>query len=560
MKKPLLVLVLVMTLGVNAVFLEHTTYGENEPIPPEVTQYARDWPLPNRDYENTRFSADSTINSSNVGNLRLEWSFEIPGLSLYGGAASNPIIMGNNIYFQDLKANVFSLNLPDGHVNWEKIYNNSAVLGPNGPAVGWGKVFVAKDLYTIAALNSTTGNEIWATKISNITTTGIDIQPSIYDNMIYVSTVPGTGDLFYAPGGIGVIYALDQTTGSIAWNFSTVDTPDLWGHPEINSGGGAWYTPAIDVNTGVTFWGIANPAPFPGIEGWPSGTSRPGPNLYTNSMMALYHNNGTIKWYNQVLPHDIFDLDMQIPPILASANVNGAQQDIVIGSGKMGRVYAFNRATGTLLWETAVGEHQNDELTVLPPGTTRVLPGILGGVETPMAYSVSDKILFVPVVDLFTDFTPTSINASTLDFTKGRGKLVAINVGTGNILWSKTFDSMNLGAATVVNDVVFTATFNGSIYGFKTTTGEQLFNYSAPAGINGWPAVAGNMIVWPAGVGGNASIIGGAGAIPTVIALSIPPTGGGGIPIEYVAGIAVVIIVVIIAAIALAARRRMKKQ
>jgi outer membrane protein assembly factor BamB len=212
----------------------------------------------------------------------------------------------------------------------------------------------------------------------------------------------------------------------------------------------------------------------------------------------------------------------------------------------MGRVYAFNRDTGALVWQTAVGEHQNDTLTVLPSGTTRVFPGILGGVETPMAYSVSDKILYVPVVDLFTDWTPTSLNASTLDLTKGKGELVAINVNTGDIIWSKVFDSANYGAATVVNDVVFTATYDGKIYGFRTTTGEQLFNYTAPAGINGWPAVAGNMIVWPAGVGADAS----------VIALSTTPTEGGGIPIEYIVIIAVVIIVVVIAAIALAARRR----
>jgi len=483
------------------------TSTANAPIPPEITIYAKDWPLPNRDYENTRFTADTRINSSNVGSLKLVWSFKIPGIGGYGGGASNPIIMGDNVYFQDLRANVFSLRLRDGHVNWQKIYNISAVVGPNGPAVGWGKVFVAKDLYTIAALNASTGEEIWVTKISNVNTTGIDIQPSVYDDMVYVSTVPGTADVFYYPGGIGVIYALNQTSGNIVWNFSTVDTPDLWGHPEINSGGGCWYTPSIDVNSGVMYWGIANPAPFPGVEGWPSGSSRPGPNLYTDSMMALDHSTGTMKWFTQVLPHDLLDHDLQIPPILASTAINGTLQDIVIGSGKMGRVYAFSRDTGAILWQTAVGEHQNDTLDPLPNGTTRILPGVFGGVETPMAYSVSNGILYVPVIDLFTDWTPTSLDPSTLDLSKGTGELVAINVSTGNILWNKTFSSINVGAATVVNDVVFTATFDGTIYAFRDTTGEQLFSYKAPAGINGWPAVAGDTIVWPTGVGANASVI-----------------------------------------------------
>lgn len=477
------------------------------PVPPEITQYAKGWPLPNKDYSNTRFTADASINSSNVGNLTLAWTFPIPGIGAFGGAASNPIIMGDNIYFQDLKANVFSLNLMNGHVNWEKIYNISAVVGPNGPAVGWGKVFVAKDLYTIAALNATTGQEIWSTKISNVSTTGIDIQPSVYDNLVYVATVPGTADVFYAPGGIGVIYALDQTTGNIVWNFSTVDSPSLWGHPEINSGGGCWYTPSIDLNTGVMYWGIANPAPFPGVPDWPSGSSRPGPDLYTDSMMALNHENGTMDWYTQVQPHDLFDHDFQIPPILASANINGTLQNIVIGSGKMGRVYAFNRDTGTILWETDVGIHQNDTLDPLPNGTTRVFPGIFGGVETPMAYSVSNGILFVPVIDMFADWTPTSLDFSTLNFTSAKGELVAIDVNTGNILWNQTFDTLNFGGATVVNDIVFTATFDGTIYAFKCTTGEQVFSYKAPAGINGWPAVTGDGIIWPAGAGANASVI-----------------------------------------------------
>ena len=112
MKRILVVLMLMLTLTISAVFsagLAAISAGGS--IPPEVTQHAKDWPLPNRDYGNTRFTADATINSSNVGNLKLEWSFKIPGIGAYGGGASNPIIMGNNIYFQDLKANVFSLNL-----------------------------------------------------------------------------------------------------------------------------------------------------------------------------------------------------------------------------------------------------------------------------------------------------------------------------------------------------------------------------------------------------------------------------------------------------------------
>lgn len=484
-------------------FVRNFTPASEGQVPNEIIQYAHDWPLANKDYSNTRATTDSSISSTNVASLTLAWSYTIQGIGPYGGAASTPLIANNTIYFQDLKANVIALDLQTGSVKWSKIYNDSQIVGPNGPAIGYGKVFVAKDLYNITALNMNTGTEIWSTRISYVSTTGIDIQPIVYDGIVYVATVPGTGDVFYAPGGIGVIYALDQETGAILWNFSTVD-PNLWGHPEINSAGGCWYPPAVDVKTNTIFWAVANPAPFSGTTGWPNGASYAGPALYTDSLIALDHRTGRMKWFSQAIAHDIFDHDLQISPILTSATVSGIEREIVIGAGKMGNVYAFDRDTGSILWAVPVGKHENDTLDILT-GETKVLPGILGGVETCMAYS--DGMVYIPVVDMSTNYIPEGVNYSSINFAAGKGELVAIDVNLGKILWTKTYDSLNIGAATVVNDVVFTATFSGMIYGYNAKTGAQLFSYQAPAGINSWPAVAGNTIVWPAAVGGIPSII-----------------------------------------------------
>ena len=472
-------------------------------IPDEIVQYAKDWPLANKDYHNTRATTDSTINSANVDSLTLAWSYAIQGIGAYGGAASNPLIVGDTVYFQDLKANVIALNLQTGNVKWSRIYNDSSIVGPNGPAIGYGKVFIAKDLYNITALNMNTGDEIWTTQISYIPTTGIDIQPIVYDGKVYVSTVPGTGDVFYAPGGIGVIYALDQETGQILWNFSTVD-PNLWGHPEINSGGGCWYSPAIETATNTIYWAVANPAPFSGVPGWPSGSSYAGPALYTDSLIALDHQTGKMKWFTQALSHDIFDHDLQISPIITSATINNVEHQIVIGAGKMGTIYAFDRDNGAILWTVPVGKHTNDYLDVLT-GETTVFPGILGGVETNMAYS--DGIVYVPVIDMSTNYLPDGVNYSSINFNLGKGELVAIDVNLGKILWVKMYDTLNVGAATVVNDVVFTATYDGKIYAYNAKTGEQLFTYQGPGGINAWPAVAGDTIIWPTGVGGIPSLI-----------------------------------------------------
>jgi plastocyanin len=66
-------------------------------------------------------------------------------------------------------------------------------------------------------------------------------------------------------------------------------------------------------------------------------------------------------------------------------------------------------------------------------------------------------------------------------------------------LWVHEFFYAALGAATVVNDLVFTATYDGTIWALNKKSGEVVWSYKAPAGINAWPAVVGDTIIWPAG-------------------------------------------------------------
>ena len=471
--------------------------GSLFPVPPEVLLSFREWPLANKDYNNSRATTSSRINSRNAARLKVAWTFDIPGVGPFGAAATNPLIIGNRVYLQDLKSNVYALSFRTGKLLWKKNYNVDNI-GPIGLAAGWGKIFVPVQPNIIAL--DRRGNELWTTKIAALDSEGIDCQLTVFDNLVYASTVPGSSVTnFYTGGAIGVIYALDQQTGNVVWSFDTVDTTDIWGNPAVNSGGGAWYPPAIDIKTGMMYWGIANPAPFPGTADFPNGSSRPGPNLYTDSLLALDAKSGALSWYKQVLPHDLFDHDFQCSPILATATINGARKEIIVGGGKGGIVFAFDRANGDILWQTPVGIHQNDDLTELPEGTTRVYPGIFGGIETNMA--LAGGIVYVPVVNVFADFTPTSFDQTTLDIAGGTGELVALDVNTGDVLWKKEFNSPNFGSATVVNDLVFTATYDGTIYAFNRKTGDQIWTHKASGGINAWPAVADDTIIFPVGLG-----------------------------------------------------------
>ena len=169
-------------------------------------------------------------------------------------------------------------------------------------------------MQTIAALDAATGTELWSRQIPQPNIQGIDQQLTAYQGTLYLSTMPVKGSANpYTAGEMGIIYALDEQTGSIKWSFNTVKNGDLWGNPLVNSGGGAWYPPSIDTRTGTTYWGTGNAAPYPGTQQYPNGSSRPGPNLYTDSELALT-SSGQVQWYQQIKPHGLFDDDFKPRP------------------------------------------------------------------------------------------------------------------------------------------------------------------------------------------------------------------------------------------------------
>jgi alcohol dehydrogenase (cytochrome c) len=79
------------------------------------------------------------------------------------------------------------------------------------------------------------------------------------------------------------------------------------------------------------------------------------------------------------------------------------------------------------------------------------------------------------------------------------GGLAAVDAATGHVRWRHTFKTMDDGAATVANDVVFTSTYNGTIDALSTKTGKTLWHVKAPAGINSFPALTRTMLIVGAG-------------------------------------------------------------
>jgi alcohol dehydrogenase (cytochrome c) len=444
----------------------------------------RAWTLPAADLSGTRAAAETTVDAGSAGRLKPRWRFRLTARPTPSGVfASTPVAQGDTVYVQDLQSNVFALDRSDGAVRWTHTFS-APNEGPNGLAVDGGRVYGATDSDAFA-LDAESGRALWRRHLVNVRERFVDIAPVPWKGLVFLST------LGYAPFGRGALYGLDAVTGRVIWKFDTIEKP--WRYPLEAGGGGAWYPVSVD-EEGRLYAGNSNPTPWGGTPLRPNGGAFPGPARWTNSLIVLDALTGRLLWADQVTPHDVRDHDFQATPILAT--VDG--DDLVFGAGKGGRVIAWNRETRKRVWERAVGIHRNDH-GPLPRQRVVVCPGLLGGVETPMAYA--DKRLFVPVVDLCGWGSATTRQEYTsVDPARGTGRLVALDAATGRVLWERRLPSVDFGCATVANDAVFTSTYDGTAYGFSAESGEQLWRARLPAGSNACPAVVGDMVIFGAGI------------------------------------------------------------
>jgi outer membrane protein assembly factor BamB len=100
----------------------------------------------------------------------------------------------------------------------------------------------------------------------------------------------------------------------------------------------------------------------------------------------------------------------------------------------------------------------------------------------------------------------TSESIPAANFGTATGGLSAIDAATGKVKWTKKLPHADFGAATVANDVVFTADFTGKIYAYSTAGGKLLWTAQAPAGINAFPAVTQKLLIVGAGTPGLGTI------------------------------------------------------
>src|SRR5215469_15464632 len=109
-------LVIAACLGVAASFAVSAPADDLQ----KMSQNPKDWVMPTGDYANHRYSALKQINTQNVKNLKVAWTFSTGVLRGHEGA---PLVIGNVMYVHGPFPNpVFALDLDhDGKILWKYI-------------------------------------------------------------------------------------------------------------------------------------------------------------------------------------------------------------------------------------------------------------------------------------------------------------------------------------------------------------------------------------------------------------------------------------------------------
>ena len=222
------------------------------------------------------------------------------------------------------------------------------------------------------------------------------------------------------------------------------------------------------------------PGAVPGHEG-STRTARagPGPNLYTNSLVALDGRTGKLLWYRQAVPHDLRDYDLAISPILTrlprrrrrhERRHHGRQdgQGLRLPRGRRQAALGRRPSAGT---RTTRGRCRTS--------TSRSIP----------ARSAASRRRWRSPAGASSCRGSTSRRRRARPRRTARIRCARAAAGSrrstrrrARVLWQHRLPSMAFGAATVANDVVFTSTYDGTIYAFATATGKRLWKAQGARG------------------------------------------------------------------------------
>ena len=302
-----------------------------------------------------RYSALEHLTPTNVKDLELAWLHQTDTTRRI---QATPLVVDGVMYTVVPEA-VIALDAATGRTIWTFPYttpSGARASGgggrPNrGLAVLDSRLFLGTVDAHLIALDAFTGKEIWKTTVANFADPACQGQlcyvithaPLVVRNSVLVGVGGGEGRIR------GFVAAFDAETGKEIWRFHTVPGKgdpgnETWPGDSWKTGGvGVWQIGAYDADLNLTYWGTGNP--YPALDG----STRRGDNLYSDSVIALDADTGTLRWHYQFTPHDEQDWDAAQVPVLADITWKGEPRKAMLWANRNGLMYLLDRVTGQFL-------------------------------------------------------------------------------------------------------------------------------------------------------------------------------------------------------------------
>ena len=448
------------------------------------------WPLYHGDYSGRRHIHLTQITPQNVGDLTLAWAFQTDQSA---EIKSSPLLLDGVLYFT-VPDNVWAVDARSGHMIWH--YHRPSTgehIGHRGVAMykGW-LYFTTPDAHLIS-LDAKDGKVRWDKIIADANkgywTT---MAPLVVKGHVIVGV---SGDFDNLPG---YLRSFDPESGSIQWQWDA--TPPA-GTKNATTGGMTWMTGTYDPDLNLVYWGTGNPTPVL------NGSTRPGDNAYTCSIVAIDPDDGKLAWGFSVSPHDTHDWDAVETPVLVDGNFHGHRRKMLMQSSRNGYFFVLDRTNGRSLltapygpvnWASGIDKLgrpiPNPEKEPAPDG--RFVAPDEGGLTNYRAPSFDPKTgLFI--VDAHPSYS--IYFAKPADGTYGwagadyglwgKGVIEAIDYQTGKIRWSHDVGEGGSGAGVMTTDsgLTFTGDGYGNVLALATSNGKTLWHAGTGAGMQSSP-------------------------------------------------------------------------
>jgi len=299
------------------------------------------------------YSPLNQITRDNVKQLVPVWALSAgypTNSSLRAGLESAPLVEDGVLYLEGMQNNVYAVDAATGQRLWSYVYHwpEQSIPGGKGArgiAIGEGLVFMGTQDSHVVALDAKTGKETWNVVMDDVfkCLCGITSAPLYVRGKVITGVAGGDGPFR------GYIKAFDAKSGKLLWTFYTIPAPgepgsETWVGDSWKTGGVAtWLQGSYDPDLNLLYWGTGNA--YPDL----SGKGRQGDNLYAASLIALDPDTGTLKWHFQETPHDVYDFDSAMEPVLFDSSEGGRMRKLVLHSSKNGFAYLIDRESGKFL-------------------------------------------------------------------------------------------------------------------------------------------------------------------------------------------------------------------